>query len=58
MMSQQLLNRGLAKHPEVETLAHQISTSQRQEIAQMQGWLQDDGFWYGYGGKIWVSIQW
>ncbi|MGE5655308.1 MAG: DUF305 domain-containing protein [Actinomycetota bacterium] len=47
MMSQHLLNHGLVKHPEVETLAHQISTSQRQEIAQMQGWLQQ---WFGVAG--------
>jgi uncharacterized protein (DUF305 family) len=44
MMSNQLLNHGLGKHNEVKTLATNISTSQRQEIVQMQAWLRD---WYG-----------
>lgn len=49
MMSHQLLMRNLAKHDEVNKLAENISTSQRQEIHQMQNWLQT---WFGAGGMM------
>jgi uncharacterized membrane protein len=39
MMSQQLLNRGLAEHEEVETLAVSIRDNQRNEIHLMMQWL-------------------
>ncbi len=44
MMSQRLVNHGLVEHQEVQPFAQNIATTQRQEIWQMQGWLQD---WYG-----------
>ena len=39
MMSEQLLNRGLAEHEEVETLAISIRDNQRNEIHLMMQWL-------------------
>ena len=39
MMSQQLINRGLAEHEEVEILAISIRDSQRNEIHMMMQWL-------------------
>ncbi len=39
MMSQQLLNRNLAEHEEVEILARSIRDSQRNEIHMMMRWL-------------------
>ena len=39
MMSQQLLNRGLAEHEEVEILAINIRNSQQNEIQMMMRWL-------------------
>ena len=39
MMSQQLINRGLAEHEEVEILARSIRDSQRNEIHLMMQWL-------------------
>ncbi|MDW7738950.1 MAG: DUF305 domain-containing protein [Bacillota bacterium] len=39
MMSQQLLNRGLAEHEEVEILARSIRNSQGNEIQMMMRWL-------------------
>ena len=39
MMSQQLLNRGLAEHEEVEILARSIRASQQNEIQMMMRWL-------------------
>jgi len=39
MMSQQLINRGLAEHEEVETLARSIRVSQQNEIQMMMRWL-------------------
>lgn len=47
MMSQRLVNHGLVEHQEVQPFAQNIATTQRQEISQMQGWLQD---WYGVSG--------
>lgn len=44
MMSQQLLNQGLAEHPEVVPFAEQISDNQHTEIFQMRDWLRD---WFG-----------
>ncbi len=44
MMSQQLLVRDLAKHPEVADLAEEIRDAQHQEIFAMQQWLAD---WFG-----------
>lgn len=49
MMSRMLLNRGLVEHQLVEPFAAQIATSQRQEIGQMQTWLQD---WFGETGGM------
>lgn len=39
MMSQQLINRGLAEHEEVAALARNIRVSQRNEIQMMMQWL-------------------
>lgn len=47
MMSQQLLNHGLAKHDSVKNLANQIRISQSQEIEQMQIWAKE---WFGLTG--------
>lgn len=47
MMSQQLLVRDLAQHPEVADLAREIRDVQHQEIFQMQEWVAD---WFGGGG--------
>lgn len=47
MMSQQLLNHGLVEHQPVQPFAQAIANTQRQEIGQMQAWLQD---WYGVSG--------
>jgi uncharacterized protein (DUF305 family) len=47
MMSQRLVNQGLVEHPSVQPFAQNIATTQRQEIWQMQNWLQD---WYGVSG--------
>ena len=44
MMSQQLLTRDLAVHPELEPFARNIRDTQRAEIMQMHGWLAD---WFG-----------
>ncbi len=44
MMSQQLLVRGLAVHPEVADLARTIREDQLDEIGIMSRWLSD---WYG-----------
>ena len=41
MMSQQLLNLGLAEHEEVETLAGSIRNSQSNEIQLMMNWLNN-----------------
>ncbi|MBU6228323.1 MAG: DUF305 domain-containing protein [Cyanobacteria bacterium REEB459] len=59
MMAQHLVYHGLVKHPAVQPFAQNIANTQRQEIAQMQTWLQD---WYGvsttpcpmhgYGSKL------
>ncbi|HEY9623070.1 MAG TPA: DUF305 domain-containing protein [Crinalium sp.] len=48
MMSQMLLNHTLVEHQAIEPFAERISSSQRQEIAQMRTWLRT---WYG------VAIQ-
>ncbi len=47
MMSQQLLTRNLAAHPELEPFARNIRDTQRAEIMQMHGWLAD---WFGESG--------
>jgi uncharacterized protein (DUF305 family) len=47
MMSQRLVNHGLVEHSEVQPFAQNIAHTQRQEIWQMQAWLQD---WYGISG--------
>jgi uncharacterized protein (DUF305 family) len=47
MMSQQLLTRDLAVHPELEPFARNIRETQRAEIMQMHGWLAD---WFGESG--------
>jgi uncharacterized protein (DUF305 family) len=47
MMSQQLLTRNLAVHPELEPFARNIRDTQRAEIMQMHGWLAD---WFGESG--------
>ncbi|MEB3231084.1 MAG: DUF305 domain-containing protein [Leptolyngbyaceae bacterium] len=44
MMSQHLVNHGLVEHQPIEAFAQNIADTQRQEIWQMQTWLQD---WYG-----------
>ena len=44
MMSQQLLARDLAEHPEVAALARSISRSQHREILTMRRWLWE---WFG-----------
>jgi uncharacterized protein (DUF305 family) len=46
MMSQQLLMRGLADHPEVVSLAREIRDEQHAEIFRMQSWLWQ---WFGQG---------
>ena len=52
MMSQQLLARGLAEHPQVATLARSIRDDQHAEILRMSRWLNDGhpGGWRGHGG--------
>jgi uncharacterized protein (DUF305 family) len=47
MMSQQVLTRNLAVHPELEPFARNIRDTQRAEIMQMHGWLSD---WFGQSG--------
>jgi uncharacterized protein (DUF305 family) len=47
MMSQRLVNHGLVEHQPVRPFAQTIANTQRQEIWQMQAWLQD---WYGVSG--------
>ncbi len=47
MMSQRLVNLGLVEHQAVQPFAQNIADTQRQEIWQMQAWLQD---WYGVAG--------
>jgi uncharacterized protein (DUF305 family) len=47
MMSQQLLVRGLAEHPEVATLARDIRDAQRVEIMRMVRWSHE---WFGTAG--------
>ena len=47
MMSQRLVNHGLVEHQDVQPFAQNIANTQRQEIWQMQSWLQD---WYEVGG--------
>jgi uncharacterized protein (DUF305 family) len=47
MMSQRLVDLGLVEHQAVQPFAQNIADTQRQEIWQMQAWLQD---WYGVAG--------
>jgi uncharacterized protein (DUF305 family) len=47
MMSQHLVNLGLVEHQAVQPFAQNIADTQRQEIWQMQAWLQE---WYGVAG--------
>lgn len=47
MMSRRLVNHGLVEHQAVRPFAQNIASTQRQEIWQMQTWLQD---WYGVSG--------
>lgn len=49
MMSHQLLMRNLVQHDQVKTLAENISTTQSNEIHQMQAWLQS---WFGVTGTM------
>jgi uncharacterized protein (DUF305 family) len=54
MMSQQLLARGLAEHPQVNTLARSIRDDQHAEIFQMRSWLNrwfDDAGWMMHGAR-------
>ena len=54
MMSQQLVARGLAVHPQVARLARTIRDQQHAEIFRMQRWLRD---WYGqtwHGSHGWM----
>lgn len=55
MMSQQLLARGLATHPEVARLARTIRDQQHAEIFRMQRWLHawfGESWHGGYGGMM------
>jgi uncharacterized protein (DUF305 family) len=47
MMSQRLVNHSLVEHQAVQPFAQNIADTQRQEIWQMQAWLQN---WYGVSG--------
>lgn len=49
MMSNMLINHGLVEHDEVLPFAQQIALTQRDEIHQMRGWLQD---WYNATGAM------
>ena len=49
MMSQQVLNHGLAEHPGVAALARDISTVQRAEIVRMLRW---ERVWFGVRGPM------
>ncbi|MFM7326487.1 MAG: DUF305 domain-containing protein [Nodosilinea sp.] len=44
MMAYHLVNYGLVQHQAVQPFAQNIANTQRQEIFQMQTWLQD---WFG-----------
>jgi uncharacterized protein (DUF305 family) len=44
MMAHHLVNHGLVQHQPVQPFAENIARTQRQEISQMQAWLQD---WFG-----------
>jgi uncharacterized protein (DUF305 family) len=52
MMSQRLLARGLAEHPQVAALARSIRDEQHAEILRMSRWLNrgHPGGWRGHGG--------
>lgn len=61
MMSQQLLARGLAIHPEVARLARSIRDQQHVEIFRMQRWLHDwfgESWHGGYGGMTGPGDRW
>lgn len=59
MMSQQLLNRGLAEHEVVNNLARSISSSQRTEIQLMMNWLNNrDGFSPLPAIRNWTTLIW
>lgn len=47
MMSQMLLHHSLVEHDAVQPFAEEIVSTQRQEIHQMQTWLQE---WFGVDG--------
>lgn len=47
MMSHMLIRHGLVEHDAVQPFAQNIADTQRQEIGQMQAWLQN---WYGVTG--------
>jgi uncharacterized protein (DUF305 family) len=59
MMSQQLLNRGLAEHEEVEVLARSIRNSQSNEIQMMINWLDNWGrFTPSPVTRNWAALIW
>jgi uncharacterized protein (DUF305 family) len=49
-MSQQILLRGIAVHPEVTALARRIRSDQHAEMVEMQHWRQQ---WFGQGWRHW-----
>lgn len=59
MMSQQLLNRGLAEREEVNILARSISSSQRSEIQLMMKWLNNRNRFSPLPATInWTTLIW
>jgi uncharacterized protein (DUF305 family) len=59
MMSQQLINRGLAEHEEVEALARRIRTSQSNEIQMMMNWISNrDRFGPFPATRNWTALIW
>jgi len=59
MMSQQLLNRSLADHEEVEILARSIRNSQSKEIQMMLNWLNNrDRFTPLPVTRNWTALIW
>lgn len=54
MMSQQLLIRGAADHPQLEVLARTIRDEQRAEVFRMQRWLRAWGYGSWHHGGCWA----